>query len=237
MASEDLPIPELLARLERAYPDARCALDHLDPFQLVVATVLSAQCTDARVNLTTPALFRRFPDPASLAAADLAEVEALIRSTGFFRNKARNLLGLANALVERHGGRVPAEREQLALLPGVGAKTANVVLANAFGVPALAVDTHIYRVARRLGLSRGTTPDRVEADLCALFPADRWIDLHHQLIFHGRRVCAAQRPDCGPCPLRELCPTGLGQIPRGVDGVAFERDLGHVSSLGAKRRP
>ena len=207
------PIPELLARLEQAYPDARCALDHRDPFQLVVATVLSAQCTDARVNLTTPALFQRFPDPASLAAGDLAEVEALIRSTGFFRNKARNLLGLANALVERHGGQVPAVREQLALLPGVGAKTANVVLANAFGIPALAVDTHIYRVARRLGLSRGNTPDRVEADLCSLFPAGRWIDLHHQLIFHGRRVCSAQRPDCGPCPLRELCPTGLGRIP------------------------
>ena len=158
MAPAAPPIAQLLDRLSQAYPDARCALDHRDPYQLVVATVLSAQCTDARVNLTTPAFFKRFPDPASLAAADLGEVEALIRSTGFFRNKARNLLGLAQALVGRHGGQVPALREELARLPGVGPKTANVVLANAFGVPALAVDTHIYRVARRLGLSTGTTP-------------------------------------------------------------------------------
>ena len=207
------PVAQLLERLRQAYPDARCALDHRDPYQLVVATVLSAQCTDARVNLTTPAFFRRFPDPASLAAGDPAEVEALIRSTGFFRAKAKNLQGLALALVERHGGQVPATRELLARLPGVGPKTANVVLANAFGVPALAVDTHIFRVARRLGLSAGTTPDRVEADLCRLFPAERWIELHHQFIFHGRRVCHARNPDCPGCPLRELCPTGLGLAP------------------------
>ena len=187
----------------------------------MVATVLSAQCTDARVNVTTPAFFKRFPDPASLAAGDPVEVEALIRSTGFFRNKARNLLGLAAALMERHGGRVPADKEALARLPGVGPKTANVVVANAFGVPALAVDTHIYRVARRLGLSSGTTPDRVEADLCRLFPADRWIELHHQLIFHGRRVCHARKPDCSACPLRTLCPTGRGDIPDPHTGLAL----------------
>ena len=207
------PIAALLAELARAYPDARCALDHQDPFQLVVATVLSAQCTDARVNVTTPALFARYPDAASLARADLAEVETLIRSTGFFRNKAKNLLGLAMALVARHGGVVPREPEALAQLPGVGQKTANVVLANAFGVPALAVDTHIFRVARRLGLSKAATPEKVEADLCRLFPERTWIDLHHQLIFHGRRVCEARKPMCLQCVLRPYCPTGLGRIP------------------------
>jgi endonuclease-3 len=219
MASPAPSIPELLDRLERAYPDARCALDHRDPYQLVVATVLSAQCTDARVNLTTPAFFRRFPDPASLAAGDAVEVEALIRSTGFFRAKAKNLLGMAAALMQRHGGRVPAVREDLARLPGVGPKTANVVLANAFGVPALAVDTHIFRVARRLGLSQGSTPERVEADLCRLFSTDRWIELHHQLIFHGRRVCHARKPDCPRCPLLGLCPTGLGEMADPHSGV------------------
>ncbi|MDR3673777.1 MAG: endonuclease III [Holophaga sp.] len=221
MAPKAPPVAALLDRLAKAYPDARCALDHRDPYQLVVATVLSAQCTDARVNVTTPAFFQRFPDPASLAAGDPAEVEALIRSTGFFRNKAKNLQGMALALLERHGGQVPATREDLARLPGVGPKTANVVLANAFGVPALAVDTHIYRVARRLGLSTGTTPDRVEADLCRLFPAERWIELHHQFIFHGRRVCHARKPDCLPCPLRDLCPTGRGDIPDPHTGQAL----------------
>jgi endonuclease-3 len=213
MARRALPVAELLFELGRAYPDARCALDHVDPFQLVVATVLSAQCTDARVNITTPALFKRFPDAASLASGSLEELEALIRSTGFYHNKAKNLQGLAMALMARHGGQVPGNREALALLPGVGPKTANVVLANAFGVPALAVDTHIYRVARRLGLSQGNTPDKVEADLCRLFPESAWIVLHHQLIFHGRRVCHARKPDCLQCPLRHLCPTGRGDLP------------------------
>jgi endonuclease-3 len=226
------PVKDLLARLARAYPDARCALDHSDPFQLVVATVLSAQCTDARVNLTTPALFARFPDPASLAKADLAELEALIRATGFFRNKAKNLLGLGMALMARHGGQVPGEREALAALPGVGGKTANVVLANAFGVPALAVDTHIFRVARRLGLSRGNNPDQVEADLCRLFPASTWIELHHQLIFHGRRVCAARRPDCAGCTLRSLCPTGLGRIPDPHTGLVLARSVARPEAPG-----
>ncbi|WP_257306925.1 endonuclease III [Geothrix campi] len=203
---------ELQARLRTAYPDARCALDHRDPFQLVVATILSAQCTDARVNLTTPALFARFPDAASLAEARQEDVEALIKSTGFFRNKAKNLIGLGQALMARHGGQVPSAPAALGALPGVGQKTANVVLANAFGVPALAVDTHIFRVARRLGLSKATTPEKVEADLCRLFPREDWIELHHQLIFHGRRICDARRPDCAACPLLDLCPTGLGQM-------------------------
>ena len=200
------------ARLRAAYPDAHCALDHRDPFQLVVATILSAQCTDARVNLTTPALFARFPDAASLAMASQAEVEGLVKSTGFFRNKARNLIGLAQALIARHGGLVPSDPAALGALPGVGQKTANVVLANAFGVPALAVDTHIFRVARRLGLSQATTPEKVEADLCRIFPREDWIELHHQLIFHGRRTCDARRPDCAGCALLEFCPTGLGKM-------------------------
>lgn len=203
---------QIQLRLRAAYPDARCALDHADPFQLVVATILSAQCTDARVNLTTPALFARYPHAAALAGAQVEELEALIRSTGFFHNKARNLIGLGQALMARHGGQVPSDPTALGALPGVGQKTANVVLANAFGVPALAVDTHIFRVARRLGLSIAPTPEKVEADLCRAFPREDWIELHHQLIFHGRRVCDARKPDCAVCPMLDLCPTGLGKI-------------------------
>ena len=217
------PASQLLQdRLRAAYPDAKCALDHADPFQLVVATILSAQCTDARVNLTTPALFARFPDAPSLAAAPLLELEALIRSTGFYHNKARNLIGLAQALLARHGGEVPADPAALGALPGVGQKTANVVLANAFGVPALAVDTHIFRVARRLGLSKANTPEKVEADLCRTFPREDWIELHHQLIFHGRRVCDARRPDCAACPVLSLCPTGRGKLKDPHLGVRFQ---------------
>jgi endonuclease-3 len=202
---------ELQDRLRAAYPDAKCALDHQDPYQLVVATILSAQCTDARVNLTTPALFKRYPGADALSKAKLPELEALIHSTGFYRNKAKNLLGLGQALIARHGGEVPGDAAALAALPGVGQKTANVVLANAFGVHALAVDTHIFRVARRLGLSAGKTPEKVEEDLCRLFPREDWIELHHQLIFHGRRTCDARKPDCGACPVLELCEVGRGK--------------------------
>lgn len=205
-------LTQLMDLLGAAYPDARCALEHRNPFELVVATILSAQCTDARVNLTTPALFARYPDAEALAAARPAELETLIHATGFFRNKARNLIGLGQALVAKHGGRVPSDPEALGALPGVGQKTANVVLANAFGVPALAVDTHIFRVARRLGLSEASTPEKVETDLCRLFPRATWIDLHHQLIWHGRRTCDARKPTCGSCPVRVLCPTGKGEI-------------------------
>lgn len=212
MAWTKKSLQELLSRLDAAYPDARCALEHGDPFQLVVATILSAQCTDARVNLVTPALFAKYPTPARLAAARTADLEGLIHSTGFFRNKAKNLIGLGQALMERHGGEVPRDRQALSALPGVGQKTANVVLANAFGIPALAVDTHIYRVARRLALSSGNTPEKVEADLCRLFPRDTWIPLHHQLIWHGRQVCDARRPRCAECTLKSLCPTGSGRI-------------------------
>jgi endonuclease-3 len=205
-------VKDLLARLDTAYPDAQCALEHEDPFQLVVATILSAQCTDARVNQVTPALFAKYPTPDRLARAFPAELEALIHSTGFFRNKARNLIGLGQALMERHGGEVPGDPKALSALPGVGQKTANVVLANAFGIPALAVDTHIFRVARRLGLSSGNTPEKVEADLCKRFPESLWIPLHHQLIWHGRRVCDARKPRCEECSLQDLCPTGSGRM-------------------------
>ncbi len=205
-------VKDLLVRLDAAYPDARCALQHEDPYQLVVATILSAQCTDARVNLVTPSLFAKYPTPDRLARALPAELEALIHSTGFFRNKARNLIGLGQALVTLHGGEVPRDPKALSALPGVGQKTANVVLANAFGIPALAVDTHIFRVARRLGLSSGNTPEKVEADLCKRFPEGLWIPLHHQLIWHGRRVCDARKPRCEECPLQDLCPTGSGRM-------------------------
>jgi endonuclease-3 len=206
-------IAALQEQLRAVYPDARCALTHGNPYELVAATILSAQCTDARVNLVTPAFFARFPDAPSLAGGTLAEVEGLIRSTGFYRHKARNLIGMAQDLVERHGGQVPSDPVALGRLPGVGQKTANVVLANAFGVPALAVDTHIFRVARRLGVSTAKTPEKVEADLCGLFPRADWIELHHQLIIHGRRACHAQRPDCAACPLLHCCPVGQGKSP------------------------
>jgi endonuclease-3 len=218
----------LMDRLAQAYPDAKCALDHRDPFELVVATILSAQCTDARVNLTTPALFARFPNAASLASARQDEVETLIKSTGFFRNKAKNIIAMAQALLDRHHGQLPENLEALAALPGVGQKTANVVLANAFDVPALAVDTHIFRVARRLGLSSANTPEKVEADLCKAFPREVWIPLHHQLIFHGRRVCEARKPDCDACPLLDLCPTGLGQIKDPHTGLRLKNETGRA---------
>ncbi len=227
----------LMDRLAKAYPDAKCALDHRDPFELVVATILSAQCTDARVNLTTPALFARFPDPASLASARQEEAEALIKSTGFFRNKAKNIIAMAQALLDRHDGQLPDNLEQLAALPGVGQKTANVVLANAFDVPALAVDTHIFRVARRLGLSTANTPEKVEADLCKTFPRELWIPLHHQLIFHGRRVCEARKPDCDACPLLDLCPTGLGQIKDPHTGLRLAHTPGQAPVASQPQPP
>jgi len=197
----------ILDLLETAYPDAHCALDHADPYQLLVATILSAQCTDVRVNLVTPALFARFPDPRALAGGTQTEVEDLIRSTGFFRNKAANLLAMAAALVERHGGRVPDTMDELRALPGVGRKTANVVLGNAFGRnDGITVDTHVGRIARLLRLTSATDPEKVEQDLMRLFPRPKWTLLSHLLISHGRAVCIARRPRCDACPVRALCP-------------------------------
>lgn len=198
----------ILAALERAYPDAHCALDHADPYQLLVATILSAQCTDARVNLVTPAFFARFPDAPTLAAGTQEEVEDLIRSTGFFRNKGKNLLAMAAALVERHRGRVPDSMDALRDLPGVGRKTANVILGNAFGRnDGITVDTHVGRIARLLKLTTATDPEKVEQDLMKLFPQAKWTLLSHLLISHGRAVCIARRPDCAACTIAGDCPS------------------------------
>jgi endonuclease-3 len=199
---------EILRRLEAEYPDARCALEHQAPLELLVATILSAQCTDARVNQVTPALFSRCPTAADYAAIPAAELERLIQSTGFFRNKAKSLIGLGRALVERHGGEVPDTMEELVALPGVGRKTANVVLGNAFGKnEGIVVDTHVARLSRRLGLTRQEDPVRIERDLMPLFPRPAWALLAHLLIFHGRRVCKAPRPRCADCRLADLCPS------------------------------
>ncbi len=196
----------IVRKLAQLYPDAHCALNHQDPLQLLVATILSAQCTDARVNLVTPALFARYPDARAFATADCKELEGYIQSTGFFRNKARNLIACCQALVERHGGEVPATMEDLVPLAGVGRKTANVILGNAFGVPGITVDTHVGRLSRRLGLTTDTDPTKVERDLMVLIPKKEWTMFSHRLIFHGRRVCHARKPDCASCGLAKLCP-------------------------------
>jgi endonuclease-3 len=195
-----------LDRLQATYPDAECALIHQNPWQLLVATILSAQCTDVRVNQVTPELFKRFPDPASMAIADTAEIEELIRSTGFFRNKAKHLIGCAAALVRIHQGMVPRELTALVDLPGVGRKTANVVLGNAFDIPGLVVDTHVGRLVRRLGWATAGTPEGVEEQLCKLLPSGCWTQTAHVLIFHGRQCCRAQTAWCSACPVVDRCP-------------------------------
>ncbi len=198
----------ILGTLETAYPDAHCALAHADPYQLLVATILSAQCTDARVNLVTPALFARFPDATALAQGTQDDVEDLIRSTGFFRNKGKNLLAMAAALVRQHGGQVPGTMEELRALPGVGRKTANVVLGNAFGRnDGITVDTHVGRITRLLRLTSATDPEKVERDLMAIVPQPKWTLLSHLLISHGRAVCIARRPNCAACPIAPECPS------------------------------
>lgn len=199
---------DILARLHTEYPGAHCELDFHDPYQLIVATILSAQCTDVRVNLVTPALFRRWPDAHALAAATQEDVEDVIRSTGFFRSKAKSLIGMARALVADHGGGVPRTMDLLRPLPGVGRKTANVVLGNAFGISeGVTVDTHVARLSALLALSGGSDPVQIEQDLMSLFPQDQWTVLSHLLIWHGRRVCIANRPRCTVCVLNALCPS------------------------------
>ena len=198
----------ILSRLKREYPDAHCELDYRTPFELLVATILSAQCTDARVNLVTPALFARYPTPAALAAARQEDVEALIRSTGFFRNKAKSLIGMAQGLAAAHGGLVPGTMAELQVLPGVGRKTANVILGNAYGKhEGITVDTHVARLSTLLGLTRQTTPEKIEQDLMALVPRKDWTLVSHLLIWHGRRVCIARRPRCEVCVLNRICPS------------------------------
>lgn len=206
---------QVIRELKRLYPEANCALVHADAFQLLVATILSAQCTDARVNQVTPALFRRFPDARSMAAADQAEIEELIRSTGFFRAKARNIKSMATDLVAHHGGKIPRDLEALTRLAGVGRKTANVLLGTAFGIASgVVVDTHVKRLAYRLGLTAHKQPEQIERDLMAVVPRAGWVDLSHRLIHHGRQVCLARKPRCGDCTLAPICPKQGVPAPR-----------------------
>ena len=197
--------------LAKLYPDAHCALHYADPLQLLIATILSAQCTDERVNKVTPALFSRFPDAEAYASADIGELERMIQSTGFFRNKARNIRECCRILVEKYGGQVPQTMEELVPLPGVGRKTANVILGNAFDIPGIPVDTHVGRLSRRMGLSEHDDPVKVESDLMALIPKDEWTKFGHRMIFHGRQICQARKPKCDACVLQKICPKiGVG---------------------------
>jgi endonuclease-3 len=199
---------EIQRRLSTEYPDAHCELDHRNPFELAVATILSAQCTDKRVNLVTPELFRRWPTPEALAKATQREIETVIKSTGFFRNKAKSLKGLAKALVAEHGGEVPRTTQELVALPGIGRKTANVILGNAYGLnEGIVVDTHVARLSKRFGLTRETDPVRIERALIPLFDRPTWTMLSHLLIWHGRRTCDARRPRCTDCVLSDICPS------------------------------
>jgi endonuclease-3 len=200
----------ILGELDRLYPAANCELERTNPFQLLCATILSAQCTDERVNTVTPRLFARFPTPAAMAKAPATELENIIRSTGFFRNKARNLIGAARALSETWCGEVPRTMDELLALPGVARKTANVVLGTAFGIASgIVVDTHVMRLAQRLGLTRETTPEKIETDLTGILPHERWILFSHQLIWHGRRLCQARKPSCDNCPIAPHCPSAF----------------------------
>ena len=207
-AAAEKRAPEIYDRLAAEYPDARCALDHRDPYELIVATILSAQCTDERVNMVTPALFAKYPDAQALSAAKPEDLEEMIRSTGFFRNKTKSLLGMSSAVVEKHRGEVPRSMEELVKLPGVGRKTANVVLGNAYGIDeGVVVDTHVSRLSNRLGLSRESDPVKIEQDLIRLYPRNRWTMLSHLLISHGREICDARRPECERCVVNHLCPS------------------------------
>jgi endonuclease-3 len=196
----------IVRKLAQLYPDAHCALHYDNPLQLLVATILSAQCTDERVNRITPALFARYPDAKAFATADQAELERMIQSTGFFRSKTKNLIACCRQLVERYGGAVPRTMEELVPLPGIGRKTANVLLGNLFDVPGIPVDTHVRRLSRRMGLSEHKDPVKIEHDLMALIPRKEWTLFGHRMIFHGRQVCHARKPRCDQCQLAPLCP-------------------------------
>lgn len=198
----------IVAILRREFPESRTALEFRDPLQILVATILAAQCTDERVNKVTPALFARYPTAAAFAAADRAELEEAIRSTGFFRNKAKNIIGAARRIVEAYGGKVPDSMEALVTLPGVARKTANIVLAAGYGkAEGIAVDTHVRRLSGRLGLSRETDPVKIERDLLGIVPREDWLDFNFLLVDHGRKTCRARKPDCPACPVRHLCPS------------------------------
>ncbi|MCS7306342.1 MAG: endonuclease III [Thermoguttaceae bacterium] len=200
-------IRQIIRLLAKAYPDAKCALLFTNPLELLVATILSAQCTDERVNQVTRSLFTKYRSAADYVKVPLAELEQDIRPTGFYRNKARTLQACCQQLVQEHGGQVPKDMEALVRLPGVGRKTANVVLGTAYGIPSgIVVDTHVSRIARRLGLTDKTQPEKIEQDLLAIVPQEEWIDFGHRLIHHGRRICTARKPKCSECPLSEVCP-------------------------------
>ena len=199
-------IAEILKRLQAAYPDAVCALHHKNAWELMVATILSAQCTDTRVNLVTPTLFKLYPTPKAMSTATPAAIEEIIRSTGFFRNKAKSLLGAAKLITQEYGGEVPQTMEALLKVPGVARKTANVVLGSWYEIAdGIVVDTHVYRISRRLDLTTSETAEKVEADLMRVIPRDRWIDFSHEVILHGRAICLARKPKCMECPLENLC--------------------------------
>ena len=210
LAAKDGKLRQRAGRLARGlaklYPDAHCALHYENPLQLLIATILSAQCTDTRVNLVTPALFARYPSAHAYAEADQGELEIAIQSTGFFRNKAKNIKACCRELVEKHGGQVPRTMEELVPLPGIGRKTANVILGNAYGVPGITVDTHVGRLSRRMDLTEEELPEKVERDLMELIPKKDWTMFSHRMIFHGRRICSARKPDCAGCALAKECP-------------------------------
>jgi endonuclease-3 len=199
-------IAAILKGLDEAYPNVKCALDHRSPWELLVATILSAQCTDVRVNIVTPALFKRFPTPAAMAKATLPELEALIRTTGFYHNKAKSIQGAARKIISDFEGQVPQTLAELITIPGAARKTANVVLGVSFKkAEGVVVDTHVFRISHRLGLAKGDTPQKVEQELMKVIPKDRWIDFSHQIIHHGRQVCIARKPKCDQCNLEQLC--------------------------------
>jgi len=225
MAAKRVPTPEILDRLSHMYPDAKCALDHRDAFELLVATILSAQCTDARVNIVTGRVFPTYNKPEQFAALTVDEIGDMIKDCGLWQNKAKNIQAMSRILLEKHGGEVPASMEELVALPGVGRKTANVVLSNAFGVPAIAVDTHVFRVSNRLGLANAGTVEETEQQLMRRIPREQWSPAHHWLIHHGRQVCDARKPRCSECPLLDLCKFGQ----------AAQKDATRAAKADAKR--
>jgi endonuclease-3 len=230
-----LRMREILGLLERLYPEAHCALVHHNAFELLVATMLSAQCTDERVNQVTPALFSRYPDARAMAGATLKDLEALVRSTGFYKNKALALKTTAELLVERHGGEVPACLEALTALRGVGRKTANVVLGNCFGIPGIVVDTHVGRLVRRMGFTRETDPVKVEHAMMEIIDREQWTISNHRLIDHGRSLCSARRPLCDDCPVSPLCPK-VGVAGRGHSGLKLPPSPSAGKRPQARRR-
>ncbi|MGO9481345.1 MAG: endonuclease III [Candidatus Kryptoniota bacterium] len=211
---------KVLALLKKEYPEVKSALNFSKPFELLIATILSAQCTDARVNMVTPGLFRRHPSPKSLAEADLGQIEEEIKSTGFYRQKAKSIVNCSKSIMEKFGGEVPRTMEQLLSLDGVGRKTANVVLGNAFGVPGIAVDTHVKRLAHRLGFTKENDPAKIEFDLMEMFPKKEWTNLCHLLMSHGRKACVARLPKCDVCVVDKLCPSAFTFMKK--EGMKFE---------------